>query len=450
MLSQPSKQPAAPYPPAHGSGTAGSQKPAPPSSQPPSVNHQAHISSFQPGHDHYDREVSQIPSALSVTGEKQHQHYHHHLSFDVPRLDRVKSKSRHKDKRKHSKSSDRRLQRRMNNITSSAGPRGLLPTWSGSKEKENDGDDGLLRPITQETSWSRWGSESTAALDAGSRKGSLFDGIDPSNKLGPIRRHELRSMEDLEQVRSKRKQGEQFLRSALSLIGTLATDITRRLDYTYYNLLEKIAALNSTIASFQELSNSTTALFDDFQRETSGLDQEIRKQMGELKEFQPQLERMKALEDRMKTGRKRAEGLDNRLETMRREIDRWDKKEMEWQSRVNRRLRIFWTVILAGILAVVLAVAIQNWPTVMAPESPEALSQAAILSNSSHALPSEADREVVSDSSREACPRSLRNLSYRYNSRPLAGSATITATSTRDDGNARAGDQDPLKIFDEL
>ncbi|PYI07427.1 hypothetical protein BO78DRAFT_396478 [Aspergillus sclerotiicarbonarius CBS 121057] len=448
MLSQPPKQLAALYPPAHGSGTAGSQKPAPPSSQPPNANDQAYTGSFQPDHDHHGREVSQVPSSLSVPGEKHH--HHHHLSFDVPRLDRVKSKSRHKHKHKHSKSSDRRLPRRMNNIASSAGARGLLPTWSGSKEKDNDEDDGLLRPITQETSWSRWGSESTAALGTGSRKGSLFDGIDPSNKLGPIRRHEIRSMEDLEQVRSKRKQGEEFLRSALSLIGTLATDITRRLDYTYYNLLEKVAALNSTIASFQELSNSTTALFDDFQRETSGLDQEIRKQMGELKEFQPQLERIKALEDRMKTGRKRAEGLDNRLEAMRREIDRWDKKEMEWQSCVNRRLRIFWTVVLAGMLSVLLAVAIQNWPTVMAPDSPEALSQAVFLSNSSHAPPSETDCEAVSDSPREVWPRSLRNLPYRYNSRPSGGSATITATSTRDDGNSRAADQDPLKIFDEL
>ncbi|PWY65291.1 hypothetical protein BO94DRAFT_340486, partial [Aspergillus sclerotioniger CBS 115572] len=292
MLSQPSKQLAAPYPPAHGSGTARSQKPAPPISQPPNANDQTSTGSFQPGYDHHGREVSQPPSSLSVTGEKQQQH-HHHLSFDVPRLDRVKSKSRQKHKHKYSKSSDKRLPRRMNNIASSAGARGLLPTWSGSKEKDNDGDDGLLRPITQETTWSRWGSESTAALSSGSRKGSLFDGIDQGNKLGPIKRHEIRSMEDLEQVRSKRKQGEEFLRSALSLIGTLATDITRRLDYTYYNLLEKLAALNSTIASFQELSNSTTALFDDFQRETSGLDQEIRKQVGELKEFQPQLERIK-------------------------------------------------------------------------------------------------------------------------------------------------------------
>ncbi|GKZ27397.1 hypothetical protein AbraIFM66951_005266 [Aspergillus brasiliensis] len=447
MVSQPSKQLSAPYPPAHGSGAAGSQKPAPPSAQPSSATSD-YTGSLQLGQHHHGRELSQPPG---LTGEKHHHnHHHHHLTFDAPHPDRVKSKSRSKHKHKHSKSGDFRFHRRMNNLASSAGSRGLLPTWSGSKEKDNDADDGLLRPITQETTWSRWSSDSTAALGNGSRKGSLLDVIDPSNKLGPIRRQEIRSMEDLEQVKSKRKQGEEYLRSALSMIGTLATDITRRLDYTYYNLLEKLAALNSTIASFQELSSSTSALFDDFQRETSGLDKDIRKQMGELKEFQPQLERIKTLEDRMKTGRQRAEGLNNRLEAMRHEIDRWDKKEQEWQSRVNRRLRIFWTVVVAGMLAVLLATAVQNWPTVMGPDSSGLSSQALSLTNSSHALPPENDREAVSDSPREAWSRSLRNLPYRHNKRPSGGSVPVVATATRGDTNVRTTDSDPLTIFDEL
>ncbi|PWY69467.1 hypothetical protein BO83DRAFT_438869 [Aspergillus eucalypticola CBS 122712] len=444
MVSQPSKQLSASYPPAHGSGAAGSQKPAPPPSLQPSSATSDYSGSLQLGQNHHGREVSQPPG---LTGEK---HHHQLLTFDAPRPNRVKSKSRSKHKHKHSKSGDFRFPRRMNNLASSAGSRGLLPTWSGSKEKDNDTDDGLLRPITQETTWSRWSSDSTAALGSGSRKGSLLDVIDPSNKLGPIRRQEIRSMEDLEQVKSKRKQGEEYLRSALSMIGTLATDITRRLDYTYYNLLEKIAALNSTIASFQELSSSTSALFDDFQRETSGLDKEIRKQMGELKEFQPQLERIKTLEDRMKTGRQRAEGLNSRLEAMRHEIDRWDKKELEWQSRVNRRLRIFWTVVVAGVLAVLLAIAIQNWPTTTSADPSGLPSQALFLTNSSHALPPENGHEAVSDSPREAWPRSLRNLPSRHHNRPSGGSVPVVATATRDDTNVRTTHPDPLTIFDEL
>ncbi|KAI9927320.1 hypothetical protein MW887_003707 [Aspergillus wentii] len=169
----------------------------------------------------------------------------------------------------------------MTQIASSAGARGLLPSWSGGKEKTCDGDDGLLRPMTQETTRSRWGSDSTEQGD----------------QIGSVRQQEICSMGDLEQVKNRRKQGEEYLRSALSSIGTLATDITRRLDYTYYNLLEKITALNSTISSFQELSDSTSALFDGFEREVTGLDQEIRKQIGELKGFQPQIQKIESLEE---------------------------------------------------------------------------------------------------------------------------------------------------------
>ncbi|PYH84712.1 hypothetical protein BO82DRAFT_259192, partial [Aspergillus uvarum CBS 121591] len=270
------------------------------------------------------------------------------------------SKSRHLHKHKHNKSGDGRFSRKKIQSTTSTTARALLPTWSGMKDKDNDEENGLLRPMTRQTTRSRWGSESTTGLTDGSRRESILEGIDTNTKLGPVARQEIRSSEDLEQVKSRRKYGEEYLRSALSLIGTLATDITRRLDYTYYNLLEKVAALNATVSSFQELLNSTSSLFADFQRETSSLDQEIRKQIGELQEFQPQLRRIEALEDRMKTGRTKAQELNDRLENMRNEIDHWEKKEMEWQDRVNRRLRMFWAFAAAGVLAVLLAIATQN------------------------------------------------------------------------------------------
>ena len=149
----------------------------------------------------------------------------------------------------------------------------------------------------------------------------------------------------------------------MSLIGTLATDITRRLDYTYYNLLEKIAALNATVASFQELSNSTSTLFNDFERETTSLEHEIRKQFGELNEFQPQIQRIEVLEERMRVGRAKAEALNAKLEEMRDEVHRWEEKEVEWQTRVTKRLRIIWGLVLSGVLAFMIACIIQIWPT---------------------------------------------------------------------------------------
>lgn len=160
-----------------------------------------------------------------------------------------------------------------------------------------------------------------------------------------------------------------YLRSALVSIGSLATDITRRLDYTYYNLLEKITSLNTTITSFQGLADSTSAMFNDFEQEVTNMNQEIRRQAGELRGFKPQLEKIEDLERRMKGSRERAEALETRLETMRSEIDRWEKTEAEWQTRVGRRLRILWGVMATAMLALIIAVVMQNWSQLGLPSS---------------------------------------------------------------------------------
>lgn len=144
----------------------------------------------------------------------------------------------------------------------------------------------------------------------------------------------------------------------------MATDVTRRLDYTYYNLLEKITALNSTITLFQELSDSASTLLTDFERETAGLDQEIRKQINDLKGLEPHREKADALEARMKLGKQRVEGLGHRLEAVGHEIDSWERRETEWQTRISRRLRIFWTLVTGTLLVLVLAVVVQNWPAI--------------------------------------------------------------------------------------
>ncbi|RAK74933.1 uncharacterized protein BO72DRAFT_383524 [Aspergillus fijiensis CBS 313.89] len=357
MVSSTTPEGSVPHPPAtHGFGVVVTQKP--PST---SLDQQLASTSYDQtqfitdSHGHEDN--LQLANIVSLSEEKQQ---HRHLAIDVPSLDRVLSKSRHRHKHKRNKAGDGRFPRRKNQSTTSTTARGLLPTWPGMRDKDNDEENGLLRPITRRTTRSRWGSESTTGLTDGSRRESLLEGIDTNTKLGPVARQEIRSLEDLEQVKSRRKYGEEYLRSALSLIGILATDITRRLDYTYYNLLENVAALNATVSSFQELLSSTSSLFVDFQRETSSLDQEIRKQVGELQEFQPQIRKIEALEDRMKIGRTKAQKLNDRLENMRNEIDRWEKKEMEWQDRVNRRLRMFWTFAVAGVLAVLLAIATQD------------------------------------------------------------------------------------------
>lgn len=243
-----------------------------------------------------------------------------------------------------------------------------------------------------------------------------------------------------------------YLRSALSSIGTSATDITRRLDYTYYNLLEKITALNSTISSFQELSDSAASLLGDFDRETAGLDQEIRKQLDDLKGFEPQLQKADVLEQRMKAGRQRVEELGRRLETVRHEIDSWERRETEWQTRTSRRLRIFWAIVTSAVLVLVLALVIQNWPQLRS-----AHTETSRLTASHHSMPSvppqsEAWNEILGlrgkGSGPDAGPaRYPSNLADR---RESLARVSPTSTAIRSEYDAAPAEHDPLSVLDEL
>lgn len=221
-----------------------------------------------------------------------------------------------------------------------------------------------------------------------------------------------------------------YLRSALVSIGTLATDITRRLDYTYYNLLEKVTALNTTIGSFQGLVDSTSTIFDEFEREVAGMYQEINRQVGELGEFQPQLEKIEALEERMKRGREKAEALEGRLEKMKDEVSRWEKREVEWQSRVNRRLRIFWSVVVTATLALVIAMVVKNWPLV---DSSQPHLKTTFLGNQTSEIP--LHRDSTAAIPRRSGQKSKSNLDYRQTASAAGASPT---------------EADPLRIFDEL
>ncbi|KAL4783879.1 hypothetical protein BJX76DRAFT_241405 [Aspergillus varians] len=334
---------------------------------------------------------------------------------------------------------------KMHHVPSRADGRGLSLAY---REQDSE-DDGLLRPITRETTRSRWGSESTG-LDPGSRRGSLFDGIDMDIRLGSIkRREEIQSMGDLQRVRDQRSRGEEYLRSALSVIGTLATDITRRLDYTYYGLLEKIAALNVTIASFQELSDSTSKLFDDFQHETTGLEQDIRKQIGDLHEFHPQMQRIETLEERMRASKTRAKALGNRLEAMRNEIERWDKREMEWQMRTNQRLRIFWGVVTAAILTILVTVVLRHWPNEEMSPGFKTLPKALKLSNIPPRIPLPKKHDVFSGNSKDEYVLSPEPSALIHHGTPNIAQ-TDSPTSSVTGEATKPADYDLLRIFDEL
>lgn len=159
--------------------------------------------------------------------------------------------------------------------------------------------------------------------------------------------------EEVERLKARGKEGEVELRRAVDEVGEVSTTVTRRLDYTYYNLLEKLGQLSATIQSFHGLSEQTARLVEEFEKESTGVVDEVGRQVDEMEGWgyvRKREERIEGLEERMRNRRERAESLGKRLEIVREKVQGWETREGEWQKSISRRLRMTWTC-LALVLA---------------------------------------------------------------------------------------------------
>jgi hypothetical protein len=96
----------------------------------------------------------------------------------------------------------------MNRSVTPADAKSSLPIWTGAQGL-GEADDKLLKPTTRETTRSRWGSDSTTGLVFGNGKGILLDGKHNNQRTDFLMAHDVRSLNDLELVKSRRQQGEE-------------------------------------------------------------------------------------------------------------------------------------------------------------------------------------------------------------------------------------------------
>jgi hypothetical protein len=205
-----------------------------------------------------------------------------------------------------------------------------------------------------------------------------------------------------------------------------------------------VSTLYSTIRTFQDLVDSNSTLQGDFERDNANLEQDFRKQLGEFKEFRPQIDRIDVLEKRMSAGRNKMEALGKRLDSVRQEIEGWERRENEWQARVSRRLRIFWAIIFTATVFVVIAYVVQEWPGNIAGPS-SSLSQQPDVSQSIDGanadifpvLPELIDTEVGS-------------LLIPPPTTKTATSASEISQTIRNEYESSDRPADPLRLFDEL
>jgi hypothetical protein len=161
------------------------------------------------------------------------------------------------------------------------------------------------------------------------------------------------------------------LKSALKSLSDQSLKTSRRLDDTYYSILEKVSVLRQTIGSLQELSGLTKELRENFESDTKELVEDVQGQYDGFDNFENQEHQIVVLEDRIQTSKKKADSLTDRLSKAKERVDARAQAELEWAAKNSRksiligvyymyadmllgRTRIFWSI-LGSIVALIFA-----------------------------------------------------------------------------------------------
>jgi chromosome segregation ATPase len=134
------------------------------------------------------------------------------------------------------------------------------------------------------------------------------------------------------------------LRIALKTLSDQSLKTSRRLDDTYYSILEKLSVLRQTIGSLQELSGLTKELHDNFESDTKELLDDVQGQYDGFDNFDGQQQQIVGLEERMQVGKKKVDSLTERLAKAKERVDARAQSESEWTAKNTRttfRCRIY-------------------------------------------------------------------------------------------------------------
>jgi DNA repair exonuclease SbcCD ATPase subunit len=126
------------------------------------------------------------------------------------------------------------------------------------------------------------------------------------------------------------------LRAVLQTLSDQSLKTSRRLDDTYYSILEKVSILRQTIGTLQELSGLTRELHDNFKSDTTELVEDVTGQVEAFDGFKAQQDQVSGLEERIKAGKEKADALTARLERAKERVDARAKSEAQLQAKNTR------------------------------------------------------------------------------------------------------------------
>lgn len=156
--------------------------------------------------------------------------------------------------------------------------------------------------------------------------------------------------------------GEEEMRSRVTELTATGVEITRRLDYGYYNLLEKVGSLVSMIGSFQSLAKQSETLISNFERESGRISEDTKRRTHNLRDgFDTRQVKAQQLAERGKRASDRATELSSRLEAARLKVIEWERREDKFRKAWDQVLGICWRTTLSVIILVVAVIVGKEW-----------------------------------------------------------------------------------------
>lgn len=138
---------------------------------------------------------------------------------------------------------------------------------------------------------------------------------------------------------------------------TLSTATTRRLDESYYSVLEKLSALQSTVLAIKELAVAAQQSTADFGRESAAIERDVSLTLAQATlESDAQQARITDLQSRVAEGKSQLATLSRRVDGVRTRVEAWERADAEWQERTRRRLTVVWVLTSAVAFLVLLLV----------------------------------------------------------------------------------------------
>lgn len=144
------------------------------------------------------------------------------------------------------------------------------------------------------------------------------------------------------------------LKESLAGLQDFAADATKRLDDTYYSVLEKLDALQNTITALRDLAETSHDVYGSFDKDSRDLEHEIVSQIGSLGRFDDQQKTIESLQSRIEGGRARIGVLSQRVEVARERVEGWEKADRDWQEKTRKKMKLIWSSTMLAVLAILL------------------------------------------------------------------------------------------------